>query len=162
MVLRTRGVSAHDRFYVTAGRARMSKKSMSSAALAGICAAVLAITPGASYAKDGGSKHGGSSHSAKPHSSSPRAPHASGSGTHPRSHAAPGVKRDKHGRIARSEGSKDEFKKSHPCPSTGKSSGACPGYVIDHVVPLKRGGADAPSNMQWQSSRAAKAKDKVE
>lgn len=37
-----------------------------------------------------------------------------------------------------------------------------PGYVIDHVVPLKRGGADAPRNMQWQTIEAAKAKDKWE
>jgi hypothetical protein len=34
--------------------------------------------------------------------------------------------------------------------------------VIDHVMPLKRGGADAPSNMQWQTIQAAKAKDKIE
>ena len=54
------------------------------------------------------------------------------------------------------------FQRSHPCPSTGKTSGACPGYVIDHVVPLKRGGADAPGNMQWQTTAAAQAKDKVE
>jgi hypothetical protein len=51
---------------------------------------------------------------------------------------------------------------SHPCPSTGKSSGPCKGYVIDHVVPLKRGGVDASSNMQWQTTVAAKAKDKIE
>jgi hypothetical protein len=37
-----------------------------------------------------------------------------------------------------------------------------PGYVIDHVVPLACGGADAPSNMQWQTTAAAAAKDKVE
>jgi hypothetical protein len=30
------------------------------------------------------------------------------------------------------------------------------------VVPLKRGGADAPGNMQWQTIQAAKAKDKIE
>ena len=37
-----------------------------------------------------------------------------------------------------------------------------PGYVIDHVVLLKRGGPDDPSNMQWQTTAAAKAKDKIE
>jgi hypothetical protein len=34
--------------------------------------------------------------------------------------------------------------------------------MIDHVVPLKRGGPDAPENMQWQTREDAKAKDKVE
>jgi 5-methylcytosine-specific restriction endonuclease McrA len=34
--------------------------------------------------------------------------------------------------------------------------------VIDHVVPLKRGGADSAENMQWQSREDAKAKDRVE
>jgi 5-methylcytosine-specific restriction endonuclease McrA len=34
--------------------------------------------------------------------------------------------------------------------------------VIDHIVPLKRGGKDASSNMQWQTKAAAKAKDRVE
>lgn len=73
-----------------------------------------------------------------------------------------GVKRNKHGRIARSSSAKLSFKKQHPCPATGKSSGACPGYVIDHVTALKRGGADQPVNMQWQSKQAAKEKDKTE
>lgn len=76
--------------------------------------------------------------------------------------AVPGVKRDKDGHIARSAQARDDFKRSHPCPSTGKSFGACPGYVIDHVKPLKRGGADSPGNMQWQTTQAAKQKDKVE
>ena len=77
-------------------------------------------------------------------------------------HRAQGVARDKHGRIARSQRAKNEFKQSHPCPSTGQSRGACPGYVIDHVTPLKRGGADKPGNMQWQTKQAAKEKDKTE
>ena len=37
-----------------------------------------------------------------------------------------------------------------------------PGYVVDHVIPLKRGGCDCPSNMQWQTIDEAKAKDKWE
>jgi len=52
--------------------------------------------------------------------------------------------------------------KTHPCPSTGKTSGACPGYVVDLKQALKHGGADSPSNMQWQSAAEAKAKDKWE
>jgi hypothetical protein len=37
-----------------------------------------------------------------------------------------------------------------------------PGYVIDHIVPLACGGADAPSNMQWQTIAERKAKDRTE
>ena len=88
--------------------------------------------------------------------------HSTGkSGPHSEQYSA-GAKRDPDGKIHRSAAAKGDFKKSHPCPSTSKSSGACPGYVIDHVKPLKRGGADSPSNMQWQTTAAAKAKDKTE
>ncbi len=62
----------------------------------------------------------------------------------------------------RSKAARDSFQRSHPCPANGHKSGACPGYVVDHIKPLKRGGADAPSNMQWQTKDAAKAKDKWE
>lgn len=65
-------------------------------------------------------------------------------------------------KIHRSSSARYEFKKTHPCPSTGRSRGACPGYVIDHVDPLKRGGADQPTNMQWQTKKEAKEKDKWE
>ena len=37
-----------------------------------------------------------------------------------------------------------------------------PGYIIDHVIALKRGGADSPANMQWQTVVEAKAKDRWE
>jgi hypothetical protein len=70
--------------------------------------------------------------------------------------------RNSHGRIKRDPAAKRAFQKANPCPSTGKTTGACHGYVIDHVVPLKRGGADKPENMQWQTVAAAKAKDKIE
>jgi hypothetical protein len=70
--------------------------------------------------------------------------------------------RNKKGKIKRSETATRDFRKSSPCPSTGKTSGACKGYVIDHVKPLKEGGADEPSNMQWQTVAAAKAKDRTE
>jgi len=55
-----------------------------------------------------------------------------------------------------------QFQRLHPCPSTGKPTGACPGYVVDHIVPLKRGGPDQLSNMQWQTIADAKAKDRIE
>jgi hypothetical protein len=70
--------------------------------------------------------------------------------------------RDSKGRIRRSARAKTEFRRSHPCPATGRTKGACPGYVIDHIKPLKRGGPDTPSNMQWQTKAAAKAKDRIE
>ena len=65
-------------------------------------------------------------------------------------------------KIERSEKAKDAFKYSHPCPSNGHTSGACAGYVIDHIKPLACGGADDPSNMQWQTVEEGKAKDKWE
>ena len=65
-------------------------------------------------------------------------------------------------RVIRSSGAKSQFKAEHPCPANGKRSGACGGYVIDHVVPLACGGADAPTNMQWQTTAEGKAKDKWE
>jgi hypothetical protein len=55
-----------------------------------------------------------------------------------------------------------EFQREHPCPSAGKTRGACPGYVKDHVTPLCAGGADAVSNMQWQTVADGKAKDRWE
>src|SRR5690349_7185053 len=73
-----------------------------------------------------------------------------------------GCTRDSKGRIKRSARATRSFQKSHPCPSTGRTTGGCPGYVIDHIRPLHKGGADSPANMQWQTVEAAKAKDRVE
>jgi len=127
-----------------------------------------------SHSHSGGSHKGGShssgSHSSHapraytyhPKSSTPRTQHSTAHTSHHNNTYAQGVQRDSHSKIARSPKAKSDFKKSHPCPSTDKSNGACPGYVIDHVKPLKRGGADKPSNMQWQTKEAAKQKDKTE
>ena len=108
--------------------------------------------PVEAFARVSDSSHRNGSHSSGQHSYK----------GHSQTNANPGVQRDSHGHIKRSPAAKGHFKKANPCPSTGKSSGACPGYVIDHVVPLKRGGKDAPENMQWQTKEAATAKDKRE
>ena len=161
--------------------------NISHAILAATLAASLAFAPIAMASGHGGSHSGSHSHSSGSHSHSgashnkgshsSHASHAHSShaklsttpskastpqSTHHKSTYAQGVARDSHGKIARSQKAKDDFKHQHPCPSTGKSSGACPGYVIDHVKPLKRGGEDKPSNMQWQTKEAAKQKDQTE
>jgi hypothetical protein len=74
-----------------------------------------------------------------------------------RAHAysAPGT-RDHRGRLKRSARAKDAFMRE-----TGHPRG-WPGHVVDHRVPLACGGLDSPSNMQWQTIEAARAKDKSE
>jgi len=62
----------------------------------------------------------------------------------------------------RSTSVKREFQLTHPCPANCHRSGTCPGYIKDHLVPLACGGPDTPSNMQWQTTSAGKAKDKWE
>jgi len=81
--------------------------------------------------------------------------HARGAASAHYTASAPGA-RDSHGRLVRSEAAKGEFMRD-----TGYSHGR-PGYVVDHIVPLKRGGCDCPANMQWQTMAEAKAKDKWE
>jgi hypothetical protein len=72
------------------------------------------------------------------------------------------VQYNKHGKIKRSHAARAAFEREHPCPSTGKTTGSCHGYVVDHVQALECGGADTPNNMQWQTTADAKAKDKTE
>lgn len=64
--------------------------------------------------------------------------------------------------VPRSQASKVAFVKTHACPVTGKRLLPCPGYIIDHIKALDCGGKDLPSNMQWQTLAASRAKDKVE
>ncbi len=146
-----------------------------------LLALLISITP--AYATRSSSSHSSSSHSHssshsyhshssvshRTHSSTGRT-HRSGSaysghrsyGTRSPRTSAYGVQRDGHGRIKRSAAAKNDFKRQHQCPSTGRSSGACPGYVIDHVRALECGGPDTSSNMQWQTVADGKAKDKTE
>jgi hypothetical protein len=123
-------------------------------------AALLASPPafargGGGYGHSSGSHHGWSSSYAHASSNHPSAVHETRS-------SASGVERDSRGKIKRDPAQKRAFESHHPCPSTGKTSGACPGYVVDHVKPLKHGGKDNPSNMQWQTQQAAKEKDRWE
>jgi hypothetical protein len=66
---------------------------------------------------------------------------------------------------AKVEGAREitaQFQREHPCPSTGKRWGACPGWVKDHIDPLCNGGPNAVSNMQWQTIADARAKNRWE
>jgi hypothetical protein len=103
--------------------------------------------------------------STEPDPQSVLSPAVSGVQAAPDAQAAPEMQppeRDARGRIKRSAMARAQFMRMHPCPSTGRHRGPCPGYVIDHIVALKRGGADRPGNMQWQTVQEAKEKDKYE
>ena len=54
------------------------------------------------------------------------------------------------------------FRLENPCPATGESRGECKGYVIDRIIPIACGGAEEPSNMQWQTIAQAREKDRWE
>ena|SRR2546427_709851 len=66
------------------------------------------------------------------------------------------AQRNSNGKIKRSVAARNEFMKQSGYPRGRK------GYVVDHIVPLECGGADAPSNMQWQTAQEAKIKDRTE
>ena len=119
-----------------------------------VISAVLLAVP--SFARSSGRS------SSTSRSSSSRITSRARTTTHPSSAKCASCARDGHGKIKRSPTAKRDFRRSNPCPSTGKTSGGCPGYVIDHRRALKRGGADAPGNMEWQTREQAKAKDRVE
>lgn len=58
----------------------------------------------------------------------------------------------------RSASARRAFRKEHPCPVTGKTTGRCPGWEVDHIIPLACGGPDEPRNMQWLTSEENRAK----
>ena len=80
---------------------------------------------------------------------------------------AASVPRDASGQIIRSSAVIRAFRKAHPCPVTNLTVGACPGWSIDHVLPLVCGGCDLITNLQWlpntiKSCAGAQCKDRWE
>jgi len=68
-----------------------------------------------------------------------------------------GIKRHtKTQKIYRSHAATREFKKKNPKPKDGRK------YHIDHKKPLKYGGEDKPSNMQWLEVEEHKRKSATE
>jgi 5-methylcytosine-specific restriction endonuclease McrA len=64
------------------------------------------------------------------------------------------------GAAERSRALRAEFMRENPCPSTGKTRGACPGWQVDHAVPLCLGGqaVDTKANLRWIAVEPHKAK----
>lgn len=74
--------------------------------------------------------------------------------------------RDADGKIKRSHAVLAAFEKAHPCPAAGAGY-SCPGWAMDHVIPLACGGCDAVWNLQWlpdeiKNCAGTKCKDRFE
>ena len=54
-----------------------------------------------------------------------------------------------------------EFRETHPCPTTAHNWGDCPGYVITHITPPCKGGADVAANLQWLTHTKANRLDQT-
>ena len=114
-----------------------------------VLALALVVGPAPLLAQSHSGSHYHSRHHTGSHSYAPR--------SYSRHHSSAVVgPRDSHGRLKRSAEAKRSFERR-----SGHAHG-WPGHVVDHVVPLACGGADSPSNMQWQTTAEAKAKDRVE
>jgi hypothetical protein len=48
----------------------------------------------------------------------------------------------------------DDFRQDHPCPSTGWTTGKCPGFAVV-------GNSSAPSTLQWQATAATPSGDPI-
>lgn len=53
------------------------------------------------------------------------------------------------------------FVRQNPCPAGAHDKGRCPGYVVDHRVPLACGGPDRIENLQWLTVAEAREKDRI-
>ena len=47
------------------------------------------------------------------------------------------------------------FQQKNPCPSTGRTTGNCPGYFAGYIVLPKHGGKYETSNMRWMTDEEA-------
>lgn len=63
---------------------------------------------------------------------------------------------------ARSGKTAYQFRKTHPCPSTGQIQKSCKGWVINHIVPLCYGGIDSVDNMEWEEKVSSYKRDVFE
>jgi len=70
------------------------------------------------------------------------------------------IYRNPDGSIKRNQAVLSAYKRIHPCPSTGKSSGNCPDWSLNHIIPLSCAGADAVWNLQWVPNRIKTCKEK--
>lgn len=70
--------------------------------------------------------------------------------------------RNADGSIKRSRAVLREFQRIHPCPSTGKTTGACPRWSVNHAIPLACGGVDAVVNLIWMRNDVKRLHDRYE
>jgi hypothetical protein len=117
---------------------------------------VLALLAPVSATSGTGSAKTSQAKASKDKNTKPKAPKASKPKRQSRAKPAVSLAKDGNGRIQRSAAARHAFARQ-----TGFPHGR-PGYVIDHIVPLACGGADTPSNMQWQTVAEGKLKDKSE
>jgi hypothetical protein len=59
------------------------------------------------------------------------------------------VERNADGSIKRSRTVLKDFVQIHPCPANNLPDVSCPGWAIDHVIPLASCGVDEIINLQW-------------
>jgi hypothetical protein len=86
---------------------------------------------------------GGRSSGYTSHSSSATSSHRSALSSSRSSTKCESCPRDSHGKIKRDPNAVSEFQRTHSTPP------GCDRCEVDHIVPLSKGGRDAPSNMQW-------------